>query len=41
MEDDAANQLHVKVAHAQGAARSLPHQSEGFGQKLVLLFAGG
>ena len=39
MQDHAADELHVVMAHAQHAARGLPHQGEDFGQQAVQAFA--
>ena len=35
VQDHAADELHVIVAHAQHAARGLPHQSKNLGQQIV------
>ena len=35
MEDHAADQLHVEVAHADGALAGFADDGEGFGQNLV------
>ena len=40
VEDHAAEELLVEVAHAGGAAGSLAHDGEGFGQQVVEAFAG-
>ncbi len=39
MQDDPADQLHVEVAHADGAAGGLAHGGEGLGQYIVELLA--
>ncbi len=35
MQHHAADQLHVEVAHAQGASRRLAHRGEGFDEQVV------
>ena len=39
VQDHAADELHVVMAHAQHTARCLAHQGENFGQKAVQAFA--
>ena len=40
MEHDAANHLHIEMAHAQHALGCLAHRGEGLGQDIVERFAG-
>jgi hypothetical protein len=35
VQRDAAHELHVEVAHLQGALRGLAHDRKGFGQKII------